>query len=84
MKESDCIDAYKCGLSKKCIGCKDYMCGNPKPDGIFDAKKKLYLLLLRADPSTVSDDNIEMMRTLSNDEEIQKYLSESLKTKGDI
>jgi len=30
MKESDCINAYECGLSKRCVGCKEYECGNPK------------------------------------------------------
>lgn len=45
---------------------------------IFEAKKKLYSLLLRLDPENITDNEADIMYSLSKDDSIQSVLNSSI------
>lgn len=47
--------------------------------GILEAKHKLYLLLMKLDEGTITDNEVEIMFLLSKDEQIQSLFDNANK-----
>ena len=45
---------------------------------ILEAKRKLYLLLLRLDEKTITENEVDIMYSISKDEQIQEFLNSKM------
>ena len=52
---------------------------NSLSNPLLDAKRKLYLLLLKKDINKLSNNEVDLMFLLSKDEQIQKLLNDNKK-----